>query len=189
MTIDKKKHSSKPTEANPSVPETPAELSPEMVSIPLAEFAGQMKELEELRQQSFTAMDGWQRERADFSNYRKRMEHDQEMILQNTTIAVIKKYLVILDDLERANKTRPNEGEAGNWAEGIEFILRKLQGILEAEGVQPIPADGAFDPNLHEAISHETSSDFGSGQVIEIVQQGYKIGDRVIRPALVKVAQ
>jgi molecular chaperone GrpE len=72
---------------------------------------------------------------------------------------------------------------------GIELVYRKLLGILEAEGLKRIEAQGkAFDPNLHEAISHEHNEDFQSGQVIEVVQQGYMLGDRVIRHAMVRVA-
>ncbi|HZU86999.1 MAG TPA: nucleotide exchange factor GrpE, partial [Anaerolineaceae bacterium] len=77
-----------------------------------------------------------------------------------------------------------------SWAEGVALIARKLSGILESEGVRPMQAEGEmFDPAMHEAISHEDHPDFQSGQIIEVVQQGYTIGDRVIRPALVRVAR
>ncbi len=103
---------------------------------------------------------------------------------------IIKKYLVVMDDLERALKNRPTEPEGAKWAEGIDLIYRKFQTILENENVKRIPADDAeFDPNIHEAISHEDSPDHESGQVIEVLQQGYMIGDRVLRPALVRVAK
>ena len=147
-------------------------------------------ELEIFQKQAEEFFEGWQRERADFNNYKKRIERDHKLMTQAITGGVIKKYLVVLDDLERALKSRPKEGEGAAWAEGIDLILRKLQGILDSEGIQQIPADGVdFDPNLHEAISHEDSPDHESGQIIEIVQQGYTIGDRVLRPALVRVAR
>jgi len=100
---------------------------------------------------------------------------------------IVKKILPVLDDLERALQNRPADDA---WANGIELIVRKLQGVLESENVKRIEADGAeFDPNFHEAISHEPSDDVPSGHVIAIVQNGYILGERVIRPALVRVAQ
>jgi molecular chaperone GrpE len=100
---------------------------------------------------------------------------------------IIKKVLPALDDLERALQNRPADDA---WANGIELIARKLQNLLEAEGVKRIEAKGAaFDPNFHEAISHEPSEEVGSGHVIEVVQNGYTLNERVIRPALVRVAQ
>lgn len=147
-------------------------------------------ELETLRQQAEEYFEGWQRERADFNNYKKRIERDQKLMTQSITAGVIKKYLVVQDDMERALKSRPKEGEGAAWAEGIDLILRKLQNVLDSEGIQQIPADGLeFDPNIHEAISNEDSPDHESGQIIEIIQQGYTIGDRVLRPALVRVAR
>jgi molecular chaperone GrpE len=95
-----------------------------------------------------------------------------------------------MDDLERALKDRPSDGEAASWSEGIELIHRKLSALVIAEGVEEILAEGtSFDPVLHEALSHEESDDHGEGQVIEVVQRGYRMGDRVLRPALVRVAK
>ncbi len=147
-------------------------------------------ELEKVTAQSQEYFEGWQRERADFTNYKKRIERDQIQMAQAVNGNIIKKYLVVMDDLERALKARPTEGDGAKWAEGIDLIYRKFQNILENENVKRIPADEAeFDPNLHEAISHEDSPDHESGQVIEVLQQGYMIGDRVLRPALVRVAK
>jgi molecular chaperone GrpE len=148
------------------------------------------KDLEQSRQQATQNLEGWQRERAEFSNYKRRIEREQAQMAQNITAEVIRKYLVILDDLERALKARPEEGEGAAWAQGIELIYRKLQNVLEAEGVIRIQAETEmFNPNVHEAISHEESPDHESGDIIEVVQQGYKIGERIIRPALVRVAR
>jgi len=147
-------------------------------------------ELENQRLKASEYFDGWQRERADFSNYKKRIERDQAQLSSSITGSVIKKYLVILDDLERALKARPREGEGAAWAEGIELICRKLQGILEAEGIQRIQAENEFfDPSRHEAILQEENPEHESGTVIEVLQQGYTLGDRVLRPAQVKVAR
>ena len=95
----------------------------------------------------------------------------------------------MVDDLERALKNRPQEGEGAAWAEGIELIYRKLLGILEAEGVTQLDPQGAmFDPNFHEAVISEASDQFESGRIIEVLQKGYLQGERVLRPALVRVA-
>jgi molecular chaperone GrpE len=160
------------------------------VTIPLKDYASQLKQMDLFKAMADEFKDGWQRERAEFSNYRKLVERTQEEERQNRTVEIIKKYLVILDDLERAIKTRPADGPAKEWSNGIELIVRKLQGILDCEGVKRIPAEKeSFDPARHEAISHEESPDHKSGQIIEVVQQGYTIGDRVLRPAQVRVAR
>jgi molecular chaperone GrpE len=174
----------------PGSEKTVAEEEPKTVTVPLKDYAAQLKEIDDLKRQSSDNFEGWQRERADFQNYRKRVERDQETMRQSITGSVIKKYLAVVDDLARALKTRPTEGPAASWAEGVELTYHKLEGIMESEGVQRIPAENEmFDPNRHEAITHEDSPDHQSGQIIEVVQQGYTIGDRVLRPALVRVAR
>ena len=131
--------------------------------------------------------DGWARSQAEFQNYRKRIERDNELTYANMKGDIIKKVLPALDDLERALQNRPADD---SWASGIELIARKLQNILEGEGVKRIEAKGAaFDPNFHEAITHEPSDEVESEHVIDVVQNGYMLGERVIRPALVRVAQ
>lgn len=162
----------------------------EMVTIPLKEYAGQLEELDDLRQKVDEFSDGWQRERAEFANFRKRVDRDQVMKKQNNKIEVIKKYLAVHDDFERALKAVPADSSEESLPEGLKLIDQKLKNILDGEGIVPIPAENsAFDPELHEAISHEENEEFESGQIIEVVQQGYTIGDRVIRPALVRVAK
>ena len=95
-----------------------------------------------------------------------------------------------MDDLELALKNRPQEGEGASWADGVELVYRKFSSILETEGVTPIETDGQyFDPTLHEAITNEDNPDFESGQIIEVLKRGYFIGDRVLRPATVRVAR
>ncbi len=131
--------------------------------------------------------DGWARSQAEFQNYKKRIERDNELMYAGMKGDIIKKVLPALDDLERALQNRPADDA---WASGIELIARKLQTILDGEGVKRIEAKGeAFDPNFHEAISHEPNEDVESGHVIDVVQNGYMLGERVIRPALVRVAQ
>ena len=162
----------------------------ENVTIPLKDYAAQLEELDDMRQKVDEFSDGWQRERAEFANYRKRIDRDREMERQNSKIDVIKKYLAVNDDFERAMKNIPQESVQAAWLEGLQLINQKLKTLLEGEGIAPIPAENkAFDPVMHEAISHEENPDFESGQIIEVVQKGYTIGDRVIRPALVRVAK
>lgn len=152
-----------------------------------SQLAGELQQAQDKAKEFF---EGWQRERADFANYKKRVDRDQQALSQNIKGDVIKKYLAILDDLQRAMKTRPTEGQAETWASGIELIMRKLQKILEAEGVKRIPAEEEeFNPSRHEAITYEENPDHKSGEIIEVVQEGYTLGDRVIRPALVRVAR
>lgn len=148
------------------------------------------KELEETRNKVDEYLDGWQRSRAEFANYKKRVEREQTQIYQNSAGNLIKRYLEIVDDLERALKSRPQEGEGAQWANGIELIYRKLMSTIEAEGVERIVPEGQFfDPNFHEALSQEDSPEHESGQIIGVLQPGYKLGDRILRPARVRVAR
>ena len=180
---------------NEAVPAPESNAAPEaaqepLIGLSMTEYSELQNKIEQAEKNSKDYFDGWQRERADFNNFRKRIERDNVQMQQNLSGQVIKKYLVVVDDLARALKARPTQGEGAAWADGIELIFRKLNLILDAEGVTPIPADGAmFDPTFHEAISHEDSPNHESGQVIEVVQQGYTIGEKVLRPALVRVAR
>jgi len=147
-------------------------------------------ELAVLRGQTAEYLDGWQRSRAEFANYKRRVEREQEEARARIAGEVLGHYLSVLDDLERALKDRPLEGEAASWAEGIEMIYRKLRALLEAEGVETIAADGlAFDPNMHEAVTHEDSPTHQAGDIIEVIRRGYRIGERVLRPSQVRVAR
>ena len=144
-------------------------------------------QLEEASQKSAEYLDGWQRSQAEFINYKKRLERDNATFREIARGDVIRRFLPVVDDLERALANRPADGS--QWVNGIELVYRKLLGILDAEGLVRIEAEGkAFDPNLHEAISQEPHEDFESGQIIAVVQQGYMLGDRVIRHAMVRVA-
>jgi molecular chaperone GrpE len=159
-------------------------------TVPVDIYENLVQELQQAQQQAKDYSEGWQRERADFSNYKRRVERDQQMLQLSIKGEVIKKHLGVVDDLERALKARPTEGTAAAWSNGIELVYRKLQNILESEGVKRIPAENeSFDPSRHEAISHEESPDHESGEIIEVVQQGYTLGDRVLRPAMVRVAR
>jgi molecular chaperone GrpE len=152
-----------------------------------ANFDTLQSQLAEAEAKASEYKDGWARSQAEFQNYKKRIERDNELTYASMKGDIIKKVLPALDDLERALQNRPGDDA---WANGIELIARKLQNILESEGVKRIEANGAaFDPIFHEAITHEPSDDVESEHVIAVVQNGYMLGERVIRPALVRVAQ
>ena len=152
-----------------------------------AEMETLRKQLAEAEAKTSEYRDSWLRSQADFQNYKKRLERDNELTYVSMKGDIIKKVLPVLDDLERALQNRPAED---SWASGIELIVRKLQNVLDSEGIKRIEAEGMeFDPNFHEAISHEPADGVKSGFVIAVVQNGYMLGERVIRPALVRVAQ
>jgi molecular chaperone GrpE len=149
-----------------------------------------LQELEETRAKADEYLDGWQRARAEFTNYKKRVEREQVQIYQTVTGNIIKKYMEITDDLERALINKPQGSDGAEWANGVELIYSKLLAILQNEGVVRMDAQGqVFDPNLHEAITSEESDTYESGEIIEVLQPGYMIGNRVLRPAMVRVAK
>ncbi len=158
---------------------------------------GLQAEIEALRQQleatstkSDEYLAGWQRERAEFANYKRRMEREQSEAYQRAVGSITKRYLDVADDLDRALQNRPQDAEGAAWANGVELIYRKLLTALENEGVKVMDVEGAdFDPNFHEAVTSEDSDQHESGQVIGVIQKGYLIGERVLRPALVRVAR
>jgi molecular chaperone GrpE len=134
-------------------------------------------------------LDGWQRERAEFANARKRLERERSEAYLNANLEAARKLLPVLDDFDRALNSVPDPVAADSWFEGIEMVRRKLQATLESMNVTRIEAVGQpFDPNFHEALSLQPSETYESGLVIEELQTGYKLGDRVIRPSLVYVA-
>jgi molecular chaperone GrpE len=181
----------KPQE-QPVSPEVSEEVTKVPAVIPEEEITQLRCELDKALARADEYLIGWQRERAEFINYKKRMEREQSQGGQNAFGNAIRRYLDIADDLARAlkDKNRPTEGNGTIWAEGIDLIHRKMIAAFEADGVKIIETEGkSFDPNMHEAISHEDSPDHESGQIIEVVQPGYILGERVIRPARVRVAR
>jgi molecular chaperone GrpE len=177
---------------NGQQPETPAQPdgSQPMVALSMDEYDALQKQIEQSQAKAGEYHEGWQRERADFVNYKRRVESQTQQMQETALATVVKKYLVVLDDIERALKMRPGSEEGAAWAGGIELIYRKLLSMLEAEGVKRMDAENeTFDPNRHEALALEDSPDHASGEIVEVIQPGYLLGDRVIRPALVRVAK
>ena len=186
---EKKHHHHKEDKHEAEVTEVPAEavITPENGEQPTLDVDALKRQLEDAEVKLADSVEGWQRSVADFQNYKKRIERDREAERAMMKGDLFKKVLPALDDLERALQNRPADN---SWADGIELIARKLQNLLEAEGMKRIQAEGLeFDPNFHEAISHEPNETVPSGYVIAVVQNGYMLGERVIRPALVRVAQ
>jgi len=146
-------------------------------------------DLEESKAKAEEYLDGWQRSMAEFSNYKKRINRERQDFQLRARGEAILHFLELADDLERALEDKPEEGEGSSWAEGVEIIYRKLITKLEADGIKPMNAQGEmFDPNIHEAFMQEESDDFESGRIIEVMQEGYWIGEKVLRPALVRIA-
>ncbi len=143
-------------------------------------------ELEALRNENEELIDTLQRLQADFDNYRKRAARDQESLVARAGERVVKELLPILDDLERALEAADQHEEA-KLEDGVKLVHRQLEQLLEKEGLAPVETDGPFDPNVHEALLTQPS-DADEGSVIEVLQKGYRLGDRVLRPARVVVA-
>jgi molecular chaperone GrpE len=148
------------------------------------------QELEEAKAQAAEYLDGWQRARAEFANYKKRNEQERQELFKLANTTLITRLLPIFDDFERAFQTLPSNLLSLTWIDGVALIYRRLQAILEAEGLTLIETESeSFDPLLHEAVTYEESEEHEEGQVIGEVQRGYQLGDRVLRPALVRVAK
>ena len=135
-------------------------------------------------------LDGWRRAQAEFSNYKKRQDSERSQVMSLASAGLLRRLLPVVDDLERAIETFPDSAELSTWFEGLLLVKHKLDSVLEAEGVRPIEAEGQmFDPLYHEAVTHEELEGYEEGQIIAVVQAGHMLGDRVLRPALVRVAK
>jgi molecular chaperone GrpE len=131
-------------------------------------------------------LDQLQRLKAEFDNYRKRAARDQESLVARATERLVKELLPVVDDLERALEAASQHEEA-KLEEGVRLVHRSLRDALAREGLVEIDTDGKFDPHVHEALLSQPS-DAEEGSVLEVVQKGYSLGDRVLRPARVVIA-
>ena len=148
------------------------------------------EEFEKAKAQAAEYLDGWQRTQAEFSNYKKRQEAERVQVTTLANATLLRKLLPVVDDFERAIATLSAGLSQLTWCEGILLIRHKLDAILESEGVKPIEVEGqTFDPHYHEAVTYEEVSGCEEGQIIGEVQRGYTLGERVLRPALVRVAK
>ena len=145
------------------------------------------RQLEEERQRAESYLASWQRAAADYQNYKRRVEQEREEVARLASAALIINLLPLVDDIERALQNVDVRLAGLTWVDGVRLIYRKFQALLEMNGVEEIEADGqTFDPTVHEAVMFGEGED---GKVISVVQKGYKLGGRVLRPAMVVVGQ
>lgn len=146
-------------------------------------------QLEAIRREKDTLQDQLLRTAAEFDNYRKRVDRDRRDQADAATASALTGLLPIIDDLERALKA-PTGEDVESFRKGIELIHQQMLELLRKRGVKPIEATGVdFDPRYHQAVVHESSPDHREGEVIEEFARGYMLGNRLLRPAMVKVAK
>jgi molecular chaperone GrpE len=151
------------------------------------EDASPLEQLEVLKSELATMLDGLQRSRAEFANYRRRIEQEQANMRVRATEGVLKNLLPVADDFDRAIRSVPDDIRSNTWFEGIRLVERKLWSVLENEGVRLMDAVGTpFDPSRHDAIMVDESAS-AADTVVEEFQRGYYQHDNVLRPAMVKV--
>jgi molecular chaperone GrpE len=184
----------RPTNGGPKpATKTRAEERAEAIKTPtrleLAERVEDLeRELADARAKGEEHLYNWQRSAADFANFKRRTDEERATVGQFSNALLIGKLLAVLDDFDRALESVPPEAHDA-WIEGVKLVERKLRGVLDSEGVTAIEAVGQpFDPNVHEAVAHEETADHPDNQVIDEVQRGYRLHDRLIRPSLVRVA-
>jgi len=130
-----------------------------------------------------------QRAQADLVNYRNRAIQELEESKRTVQFGLLSRFISVVDDLERAMENLPEESQ-NEWSEGIALVLRNLEKILELEGVVQIESLGKpFDPKEHEALLYEENTEIEDGQIVSVIQQGYRLNERIIRPARVTVSK
>ena len=147
-------------------------------------------QLQEAQAQAAEYLDGWQRARAEFANYRRREEQQRQQLRDTIKGQVLGDLLPVMDDLDRAFQAVPADVCETAWVKGLSMVGDKLQSVLSKAGVEALsiqPGD-AFDPRFHQAVFHGPSADYGEGQIVEVFQRGYVLGDMVLRPAMVYVS-
>jgi molecular chaperone GrpE len=145
------------------------------------------QDIEQTEEQPVVEDDRLLRLAADFENYKKRAAREREEYVTLANERLLKELLPVLDDLERA-LTAAEQHEEAQLEEGVRLVHRSLASLLERNGVAVIETEGKFDPHVHEALLSQPAEDRESGDVLDVIQKGYKLGDRVVRPARVIVA-
>ncbi|MDF1515693.1 MAG: nucleotide exchange factor GrpE [Anaerolineae bacterium] len=149
------------------------------------------EKLADVERQAAEYLDGWQRTQASFANYRKRTEAEQVHWRGAANANLLGRLIPILDDFQRAFDALPDEFQGHPWLNGITLIQRKIRSILDSESVTTVelnPGD-AFDPLYHQAVVYQEVEGFEDGQIVAVVEKGYLLGERVLRPAMVVVAK
>jgi molecular chaperone GrpE len=148
------------------------------------------EEASELQRQRDEYYDLLLRKTAEFDNYRKRIERERQTLADATAASVVEELLPLMDDLERALQADPGTEGADAYRRGVELIHRQLGEILRRRGVVSIEAVGAdFDPHLHQAVVYEPAEGRRDGEIIDEFRRGYRLGDRLLRPSMVRVAK
>lgn len=158
---------------------------------PIADIGpGPAVDVEEVQRQRDEYYDLLLRKTAEFDNYRKRTDRERQTASESAAADLIQELLSLVDDLERALGTEPGNEGAAAYRRGVELIHRQLLELLRKRGVRPIDAVGAnFDPNYHQAIAYEPAEGRRDGEIIEEFRRGYTLGDRLLRPSMVKVVK
>jgi len=151
--------------------------------------APESAELVELQRERDDYKDRWLRKGAEFDNYRRRIERERREQADQAVVDILQELLLVVDDFDRALTVDAGEGGAA-YRKGVELIHGKLHDLLRKQGVKAMDVLGAdFDPNVHMAVVHEESPNHREGEVIGELQKGYMLNDRLLRPAMVKVAK
>ena len=160
-----------------------------MTDAPDAPAESISSEIADLQRERDDYKDRWQRKTAEFENYRRRIERERREQGDQAVVELLQELLLVVDDFDRALTVDAGEG-GGAYRKGVELIHGKLNDLLRRYGVKPFEALGYdFDPNIHQAVMHEASPDHREGEVIGELARGYMMGDRLLRPAMVKVAK
>ncbi|SDB98006.1 molecular chaperone GrpE [Pelagirhabdus alkalitolerans] len=154
------------------------------------EEAEEISELDQVKKEKEDLQDKYVRLQAEYDNFRKRTQREKAADLKYKSQSVVEQLLPVVDNFERALEAKPDDDTVTTFYEGMEMIYRQLEQVLESEGVEEIKTVGeAFDPNVHQAVLQVEDDNYDSNVVVEEMQKGYRLKDRVIRPAMVKVNQ
>ena len=187
MDQEKEKQTNQPAGEPETLESKPEEGKP---VVGMSEVDQLKQALEQEQTKSAEYLDNWRRAAADFSNYKKRAEKESGEMSKFLNATLIARLLPVLDDFDRAMQTIPENLRGLTWIDGVVLISRKMQMVLEAEGLKPIEAvNKPFDPTIHEAVIHEETDQAEDGTVIAELQKGYRLNERVLRPTMVKVAK
>lgn len=177
-----------PSSSEAAADGVPQEASAEGPSAPELDPQELLARLQDAEREREKVLDDLRRVAADFDNYRKRVAREQTQMFARAGERVVAKLLPVLDDLERALDAAEQHEEA-KVLEGVRMTKDALAAVLASEGVEEIPTDGAFDPHVHEALMTQPAEGAEPGHVVQVVTRGYRIGDAVLRPARVVVAE
>ena len=166
-------------------------MADQPVQDPPAEGGEAVASTADLQRERDDYYDRWMRKAAEFDNYRKRIERERKEQSDQAVVDLLQQLVLVVDDFDRAlETTSANAAGADAFRKGVELIHAKLHDVLKKRGVKPIDTLGAdFDPNVHQAVMHEPAPGHRDGEVIAELAKGYTIGDRLLRPAMVKVAK